>query len=431
MHGTEGGLNRGTAKTEIYGNTLYAYTTGNNRAIHLRSGNGVVFGNSVVRKSSGSLTFNAVFTHYRDNQGPSQPPMSSTDLNWGKCSAWGRYDLNGGVDIFTGTHTGPSNTSVLEDTNANGGLGWSDDQLISGTVRYGIKNTNLSSPWYGYEGFIYANRRADGTYKVYTLADHSVLSQDGKCNLTSRNFASGSDSQPCFATGDSYAIRRVHKCVDQAGWHPGEGSAVLASVNGINLPVGWQGSWTPFYGWNNTIDGIVTALENDKSNRDRTSGSPNQAVTIHIPNEDYYNQAGSSNRDCPSAFDGTCGVGIGSVANLPLTCSAGVAYWATDEGEWSSENSGPDGPSSVGDWRARRRTRYDSAGAGRYRRNYDFQCRAWELDIELGQSSRQCFGAICSAVRSSKFHKQQHRHRSDGGSEWNSCHGLRSGRVGC
>ncbi len=41
-----------------------------------------------------------------------------------------------------------------------------------------------------------------------------------------------------------------------------------------------------------------------------------------------------------AAFDGTVGVGRGVVASRPATCTTGVAYWATDEGEWNSTNGG-------------------------------------------------------------------------------------------
>jgi hypothetical protein len=44
-----------------------------------------------------------------------------------------------------------------------------------------------------------------------------------------------------------------------------------------------------------------------------------------------------------ASFNGTVGVGEGSLANRPSTCSVGVGYWATDQGEWNSRNPGADG----------------------------------------------------------------------------------------
>lgn len=52
-------------------------------------------------------------------------------------------------------------------------------------------------------------------------------------------------------------------------------------------------------------------------------------------NRDYY-------RDTAS-FNGTTGMGVGPLASRPATCTVGVAYWATDQGEWWASRSGPDG----------------------------------------------------------------------------------------
>jgi hypothetical protein len=57
---------------------------------------------------------------------------------------------------------------------------------------------------------------------------------------------------------------------------------------------------------------------------------------LHIKaNRDYFVRAAS--------FNGSTGVGVGTKAAMPATCTQNVAYWATDEGEWNSENPGPDG----------------------------------------------------------------------------------------
>jgi hypothetical protein len=52
-------------------------------------------------------------------------------------------------------------------------------------------------------------------------------------------------------------------------------------------------------------------------------------------NASYYNYA--------SPFNGTVGVGVGTLATRPSTCTAGVGYWATDQGDWNSTAAGPDG----------------------------------------------------------------------------------------
>jgi len=54
-----------------------------------------------------------------------------------------------------------------------------------------------------------------------------------------------------------------------------------------------------------------------------------------VPNRDYYLETGS--------FNGTSGMGVGTIANRPSTCTTGVAYWATDEGSWRAGYPGTSG----------------------------------------------------------------------------------------
>jgi len=55
-----------------------------------------------------------------------------------------------------------------------------------------------------------------------------------------------------------------------------------------------------------------------------------------------------------TGFNGTSGTGTGSLASRPATCTAGVGYWATDQGSWNKSGSGPQGQlyvcSSTNSW---------------------------------------------------------------------------------
>ena len=44
-----------------------------------------------------------------------------------------------------------------------------------------------------------------------------------------------------------------------------------------------------------------------------------------------------------TSFNGIVGIGVGTLSNRPSTCTTGVGYWATDQGEWNSLNPGADG----------------------------------------------------------------------------------------
>ena len=75
-----------------------------------------------------------------------------------------------------------------------------------------------------------------------------------------------------------------------------------------------------------------------------------------IRNRDYYventNQGAQNESDCPFrqsdepvCAGGTkaCGIGHGTLANRPATCTTGVAYWATDQGTWNNAPGGQQG----------------------------------------------------------------------------------------
>lgn len=81
---------------------------------------------------------------------------------------------------------------------------------------------------------------------------------------------------------------------------------------------------TPSYFWKNTRQ---TGLDLGVS-------VANGAVQI-VENRDFYRSVNS--------FNGTVGVGEGTLANRPASCTTGVAYWVTNQGEWNSRQAGPDG----------------------------------------------------------------------------------------
>ena len=92
-------------------------------------------------------------------------------------------------------------------------------------------------------------------------------------------------------------------------------------------------AFQPAYIWRNTDpQGEIPVSLNCEN-----SGIPcSHQSTYHIvESRDYYTYR--------SSFNGTAGVGEGPLANRPATCTKGVAYWVTDQGEWNSNKSGPDG----------------------------------------------------------------------------------------
>src|SRR5438034_8348679 len=112
-----------------------------------------------------------------------------------------------------------------------------------------------------------------------------------------------------FKQKTAYEIYKLLAALDQPGRGKGD---LLADQNPVAT-----GSWPhqalePVYAWGN--------IYNNSRQLAVGSGYP----TIQ-ENRDYYNQK--------NPFDGTAGVGVGPLAGRPKTCTPGVAYWATDQGE--------------------------------------------------------------------------------------------------
>ena len=117
-------------------------------------------------------------------------------------------------------------------------------------------------------------------------------------------------------------------CRDQIGR-----STDASFWTGFGSPSPAQAS-APAYFWRNTEPGGETPV----SRSCETAGNPRciRQNTYHLlGNRDYYAYS--------SSFNGTVGIGEGPLASRPATCTTGVAYWATDVGEWNSRNPGPDG----------------------------------------------------------------------------------------
>ena len=68
-------------------------------------------------------------------------------------------------------------------------------------------------------------------------------------------------------------------------------------------------------------------------------GSPDYTQNHEQANRDYYNAVGNAQTSPTAPFNGTTGMGFGTLANRPSTCTTngaeaggGVGYFATDQG---------------------------------------------------------------------------------------------------
>jgi hypothetical protein len=145
----------------------------------------------------------------------------------------------------------------------------------------------------------------------------------------------------------SGSMARDGNTASQSGWpcwnQPGRAPSGGSPVYGVLSPI---------YAWQNvdssTNGKVGIEIENPW-------GVTGPSVADHIKaGRDYYDAVSQSSQTSSSSpFNGTTGMGFGTLANRPSSCThpvapngengGGVAYWATDQGEWNSMSAGPDG----------------------------------------------------------------------------------------
>jgi hypothetical protein len=133
-----------------------------------------------------------------------------------------------------------------------------------------------------------------------------------------------------------------YPCLDQ----PGRGQGDLLSlyfpskVDAATAKISWPNqALEPIYVWNNVgtpHPGYGGSIYANVSNG------------RVVANRDYYPQASGVQASPSFPFDGTVGTGWGSLANRPATCTAGVGYFATDQGSWNGSASNPQGVNFAG-----------------------------------------------------------------------------------
>jgi hypothetical protein len=130
---------------------------------------------------------------------------------------------------------------------------------------------------------------------------------------------------PSSRAGDSYHILRATACIDQ----PNRSGGTLYSGNPS----------TPASAANQTLD---PAYEFDNAGYKPAQGNVNAGPETKqlIANRDWYTDGSAGTphlqTSATSPFNGTSGVGVGTVANRPTTCTKGVGYWTTNEGSWNT-----------------------------------------------------------------------------------------------
>jgi hypothetical protein len=69
--------------------------------------------------------------------------------------------------------------------------------------------------------------------------------------------------------------------------------------------------------------------------RPESAGKFGSELDYVKPDRDLYQQV--------ATFDGTTGTGFGPRSARPATCTTGVVYWSTDQGNWNHSEGGGQG----------------------------------------------------------------------------------------
>jgi hypothetical protein len=195
-----------------------------------------------------------------------------------------------------------------------------------------IYNNTFTSPdWANYRpyfirggtGFVFHNT-SDGKYINNTVDIDNARSSEGSIasQITSFGFCDGSSRVDGNTSG-----QQGWPCRDQIG--RSTDSSPWTNYASAAPPQASQ----PAYFWRNTEPSGETPVGISCEANDARCTRQN---TLHlVANRDFYSYQ--------AAFSGTQGVGEGTLAQRPATCTTGVAYWVTDQGEWNSRHAGPDG----------------------------------------------------------------------------------------
>lgn len=286
-HGTEtGGRFRSVRHMESYRNTLtFNGGTFIDVPFGSRGGTGFHFDNFSTFAPGSGYNNSFVLNTYR-----SDPPDNATRQTywpWGRC---------GSTSLTSITRSG---TTATVTTNGWDGRGhWLHDGSGFGMPRVIIAGASDGL----YNGTFVVASVLNDTQFTYTMSGTPAANASGTLTMAMQ-VDGNSDS-----TG--------YRCLDQIGAGQQTGLFNGDSPN----PAGITQALEPYYIWNNTRDGTLDhAVERN---------GPDSMVE----NRDYYNHN--------TSFTGATGIGRGTIGARPATCSTGVGYWATNEGEWDSTNGG-------------------------------------------------------------------------------------------
>jgi protein-disulfide isomerase/uncharacterized membrane protein len=367
-HGTDsGGRSREVRASEFYKNSFDQTGFTRNWIFENRDGSSILWGNTAINFPVFQQTA-ARLNNYRS--GSFYQPFGGAD---------GRnpVDVNDPNNPYDPGSACPSKVCTATSGNS-----------LTATVSGANWNASNGGQWKGYV-LLKLNCSASATVSCHSI----ILSNTANTISVAGNQGAGGTFAN-FQVGDTFEINKVLETIDQPGRGGGsllqgkqctsingDGVNVTATCTGINASVGdyvaiFANSPHQEYGGvrkvltapnantvtyaftassGNTTGGTATKIPaswNDQVDfpslqwlNSNTSGG----VTYNLKNIPFLHSSNIRenehyfNYDPALVFDGTIAsnrssIGAGPIVNRPASCTAGVLYWATDEGEWNSTN---------------------------------------------------------------------------------------------
>jgi len=185
------------------------------------------------------------------------------------------------------------------------------------------------------------------------IAFGNTVETDGSTGITVQHFRG--DPSTATSEGDCNSL--------SSGTVSGSGSDASNAKDGNRSPISTNGgypSWRqPGRDVNATLKPVYVFMNHTAAGAKvdvNIGGCSGSIPSCYIPaefaaNRDYFNAvSASAQTSATSPFNGTSGVGFGSLANRPTTCTnksqaqdaghGGVGYWATDQGNWNQSGNG-------------------------------------------------------------------------------------------
>jgi len=268
------------------------------------------FGNDCIQGGRWVIRFNTSKDH--NGTEPYQTHGTGSDGRARGCRAWELYKNSASHPTCGDVITFPPCGDVFMST-------------ISGTAL--IWGNTATSDFKNFVN-IHSERRNNAEYPQTATPNGW-----GYCGTSFNGTGSNWDQNGNTTTG--------YRCMDQPG--QGQGDLLSGSFpNVTNTATGCNSSlacaWPrqklePLYEW-------MDSWTNPNKGGSFWSVYETDAL---FPNSDFYLWCDPSSPSGCTSFNGTVGVGSGTLAARPATCTTGVGYWATDQGNWNQSGSGGQG----------------------------------------------------------------------------------------